>query len=165
MQSSISESVKDMRFFCGKTFFVQRVLLPTLILAQLFVGFRNPGGAYLERMLFHWPEFYCVRKAYRQEKCLNYFGHRKYVVNPRKVEVIQVHRPMEPKHGGVDLETTVLYTNHFQVGTEHSTLYGGCVGPVNGRASAKERPCFELHPVFLKVVSSLVLNCTPWCDD
>ena len=68
-------------------------------------------------MLFHWPHFYCVGEAvhYHPTKCINYFGHRKFLVNPRKVEAIQVHRPIEPKEGGVDLNVTVAHMNHFQV--------------------------------------------------
>jgi len=72
-------------------------LLPPLLLGTC----RNPGSPYLESMVFHWPHFYCVGENvhYHPQKCMNYFGHRKFLVNPRKVDAIQVHRPIEPKDG------------------------------------------------------------------
>ena len=46
----------------------------------------------VERMQLRWPEYYCVYKAkYPQDLCLDFHGHRKYVLNPRKV------RPRSPK--------------------------------------------------------------------
>lgn len=69
----------------------------------------------VERMTFHWPGAYCVlERAYPKEKCLNYHGHRKFLVNPRKVWVLEVHRPIDPIEGGVDLNTTMIRSNHFQ---------------------------------------------------
>ena len=46
----------------------------------------------VERMQLRWPEYYCVYKEkYPQDLCLDFHGHRKYVLNPRKV------RPRAPK--------------------------------------------------------------------
>lgn len=69
----------------------------------------------VEKMSFHWPDVYCVnRRVYETEECLNYYGHRKYVVNPRKVWVLEVHRPVDPIQGGVNLNTSLIRNNHFQ---------------------------------------------------
>ena len=51
---------------------------------------------------------------FRAESCLDYHGHRKYAVDPRKVVALQIHRPVLNVSQGVDLDTTVAKMNHFQ---------------------------------------------------
>ncbi|CAI5493502.1 unnamed protein product [Closterium sp. Naga37s-1] len=74
----------------------------------------------IQRMRFHWPHVYCVGEkdmGYSPDHCLNFYGHRKFLVDPRQVWAVQVHRPIEPLEGGVHLTPDVAYLNHFQVRT------------------------------------------------
>ncbi|CAI5949544.1 unnamed protein product, partial [Closterium sp. NIES-64] len=71
----------------------------------------------MKRMRFHWPHVYCVGEkdmGYSPDHCLNFYGHRKFLVDPRQVWAVQVHRPIEPLEGGVHLTPDVAYLNHFQ---------------------------------------------------
>ncbi|CAI7824440.1 unnamed protein product, partial [Closterium sp. NIES-54] len=42
----------------------------------------------IQRMRFHWPHVYCVGEkdmGYSPNHCLNFYGHRKFLVDPRQV--------------------------------------------------------------------------------
>eukprot|EP00850_Spirogloea_muscicola_P018527 SM000171S03216 [mRNA] locus=s171:63663:68907:+ [translate_table: standard] len=71
----------------------------------------------VERMPFHWPHIYCQDDKHRFEDsrlCTDYFGHRKYFVNPRLVDVLDIHKSVRPLEGGADLSTDVLRHEHYQ---------------------------------------------------
>lgn len=74
------------------------------------------GDWAIQRMLYHWPHIYCMKpKVYpRAEACLDYHGHRKYAINPRKITALQIHRPVINDSFGHDLDTTIAKMNHFQ---------------------------------------------------
>ena len=69
----------------------------------------------IERMPYHWPHVYCVNKDEfpRWEMCLDYYGYRKHVVNPRKVFALQIHRIEVPSSGGEDVDTDVARLNRW----------------------------------------------------
>eukprot|EP00850_Spirogloea_muscicola_P009710 SM000055S18244 [mRNA] locus=s55:237423:240433:- [translate_table: standard] len=69
------------------------------------------GPWMVQRMFYHWPEIYCVNKERfpAWELCLDYWGHRKYAVDPRRI-----HRTEIPQQGGVDVDAKVAKNNHFQ---------------------------------------------------
>lgn len=79
-----------------------------------FVEDRNAWP--VEKMQFHWPSYYCVAKSrgFTEYNCINYQGHRKYIINPRKVSTVEVHRPVEPIDGGVNLNASTAWINHYQ---------------------------------------------------
>eukprot|EP00850_Spirogloea_muscicola_P007789 SM000040S14801 [mRNA] locus=s40:392448:395119:- [translate_table: standard] len=74
------------------------------------------GPWMVQRMFYHWPEIYCVNKERfpASELCLDYWGHRKYAVDPRRVFALQIHRTEIPQQGGVDVDAKVAKNNHFQ---------------------------------------------------
>eukprot|EP00271_Cylindrocystis_brebissonii_P015844 TRINITY_DN38894_c0_g1_i1.p1 TRINITY_DN38894_c0_g1~~TRINITY_DN38894_c0_g1_i1.p1 ORF type:complete len:603 (-),score=115.58 TRINITY_DN38894_c0_g1_i1:556-2364(-) len=77
------------------------------------------GGekAYLERMTYHWSKHFCSEpEKYPDWKyCLEAPGHRKYILNPRKVRIAKVHEVIEPRDKGIDLSSeSELLLNHFQ---------------------------------------------------
>ncbi|CAI7932068.1 unnamed protein product [Closterium sp. NIES-54] len=50
---------------------------------------------YLERMPFHWPHIYCIgpkNAGHVEDKCINYFGHRKVIANTKLVKAMQASR-------------------------------------------------------------------------
>lgn len=71
----------------------------------------------LEQMTYHWPGHYCQNKElYPDWKfCLSDAGHRKLFVNPRKTNLMQVHKVLDPLEGGQDLSSDdEMVHNHFQ---------------------------------------------------
>lgn len=48
-------------------------------------------------------------------RCLNYWGHRKLIVDPRRVTHVENHLCIDPPMGGVDFPAEELHHNHFQV--------------------------------------------------
>ncbi|CAI5518202.1 unnamed protein product, partial [Closterium sp. Naga37s-1] len=73
---------------------------------------------YLERMPFHWPHIYCIgpkNAGHVEDKCINYFGHRKVIANTKLVKAMQVHRTIEPVDNGIDFSASSGHLlNHFQ---------------------------------------------------
>ena len=49
-----------------------------------------------------------------RELCLKWDGHRKYCINPRQVEALQIHRVMDAHKGGLNLHTSLLRMNHYR---------------------------------------------------
>ncbi|CAI5459255.1 unnamed protein product [Closterium sp. Yama58-4] len=68
----------------------------------------------VERMLQRRKNPYCLRGEDDPKVCIDYFGHRKIFVNPRKVEALYVHRTDKPSTGGVDLSTDEMYFAHVR---------------------------------------------------
>ncbi|CAI5467154.1 unnamed protein product [Closterium sp. Yama58-4] len=58
-------------------------------------------GLLIERMHFRWPHVYCMdTQKYRPEHCLDQEGHRKYILNPRKVQAAQIHIVVKTEDAG-----------------------------------------------------------------
>eukprot|EP00897_Mesotaenium_endlicherianum_P011073 jgi/Mesen1/9995/ME000072S09405 len=76
----------------------------------------GPHSWAVERLVFHEPSVHCrdPSKYPSRELCLKWDGHRKYVVNPRRIEVLQIHRVMEPAEGGMNSHTSLIRLNHFR---------------------------------------------------
>ena len=56
---------------------------------------REEGGLtgkmfFVEEALYRWPNIYCLSKIHPPEMCLDHPGHRKYIVDPRKVRAKNV---------------------------------------------------------------------------
>lgn len=72
---------------------------------------------FLERMVYRWPGHYCQNKQeYPDWKfCLDSAGHRKMILNPRKVTLMQIHRVLDPMDGGkhFNAENEMIH-HHFQ---------------------------------------------------
>ncbi|CAI6009155.1 unnamed protein product, partial [Closterium sp. NIES-65] len=68
----------------------------------------------VERMLQRRKKPYCLRGEDDPKVCIDYYGHRKMFVNPRKVEAVYVHRTDKPSTGGVDLSTDEMYFAHVR---------------------------------------------------
>lgn len=78
----------------------------------------DPSGTLwaVQRMVYHWPDVYCVNKNEypRWSLCLDYYGYRKYAVDPRKISALQIHRSEVPRSGGVDVDTDIARLNRWQ---------------------------------------------------
>lgn len=69
----------------------------------------------VEKMLFHWPHYYCTNKKDfpKVELCIDYHGFRRYAVDPRLVSSAQIHRTEVPRLGGIDIDADVARLNRF----------------------------------------------------
>lgn len=71
----------------------------------------------LEKMPFHWPGHYCqdTQQYPDWRLCLDSAGHRKMIINPRKVSLMQIHRVLDPLEGGKHLNAEdEMVHNHFK---------------------------------------------------
>lgn len=68
----------------------------------------------VEKILYTWPHIYCQNKELDANFCLDHFGHRKYILNPRKVDLIQIHKVILPAEDGVDLSVEDVHHAHYQ---------------------------------------------------
>ncbi|GJP51797.1 hypothetical protein CLOM_g10936 [Closterium sp. NIES-68] len=74
-------------------------------------------GLLIERMHFRWPHIYCMdTQKYRPEHCLDQEGHRKYILNPRRVQAAQIHIVVkgEGMGEGVDMDTDDMRLAHYR---------------------------------------------------
>ncbi|CAI7859676.1 unnamed protein product, partial [Closterium sp. NIES-54] len=81
----------------------------------------------LSRLVFRRPEVWCVRDRAEGQQidsnlCDDWQGHRKLILNPRKTEVMSIHKAREPEKGGVVLNAGTEL-RHFHL--------PGVVNPVN----------------------------------
>lgn len=57
----------------------------------------------------------CTTKRQKEEFCLGVFGHRKYILDPRKVDIASTHKIFELVDKGVDLNAkTELRNYHYR---------------------------------------------------
>ncbi|CAI5464961.1 unnamed protein product [Closterium sp. Yama58-4] len=103
----------------------------------------------IQRMFYHWPHIYCLKPELfpRAEMCLDYYGHRKYAINPRKITSLQIHRPVLNDSYGFDLDTTVAKLNHFQgyvqrVKPLNAAIEGADVNETASVAQEQQPPAF-----------------------
>eukprot|EP00897_Mesotaenium_endlicherianum_P005255 jgi/Mesen1/4758/ME000242S03933 len=68
----------------------------------------------VERMPYHWPHAYCMNKEADKDTCIDQYGHRKYIVDPRQFDNAEIHRVVRPAEGGVDMSVQVLRHHHYQ---------------------------------------------------
>ncbi|GJP51134.1 hypothetical protein CLOM_g10301, partial [Closterium sp. NIES-68] len=68
----------------------------------------------VERMVQRRKQPYCLRGEDDPKVCVDYYGHRKMFLNPRKVEAVYVHRTDKPATGGVDLSVDEMYFAHVR---------------------------------------------------
>ncbi|CAI5472783.1 unnamed protein product, partial [Closterium sp. Yama58-4] len=68
----------------------------------------------VERMVQRRAAPYCLREEEDPKLCIDYYGHRKMFLNPRKVEAVYVHRVDKPATGGVDLSVDDMYFAHLR---------------------------------------------------
>lgn len=69
----------------------------------------------IERMQFRWPHFYGAESQTEESKIvLSYPGYRKYILDPRQIRALEIHQSVDPKEGGVDLDTDVAFLNRFE---------------------------------------------------
>lgn len=69
----------------------------------------------IEPMVFHDRERYCFHDKYPdRDFCLDWQGHRKFFLNPRKSEIAEIHRVTVPMEGGVDLNSSEVRHHHYQ---------------------------------------------------
>ncbi|CAI5535535.1 unnamed protein product [Closterium sp. Naga37s-1] len=62
-----------------------------------------------------WPHAYCMNTSlYPDHLCLDQFGHRKYVLNPRRVSLAQIHVIIGGDMDGLDLPTDVARFAHYR---------------------------------------------------
>eukprot|EP00271_Cylindrocystis_brebissonii_P005131 TRINITY_DN17079_c0_g1_i2.p1 TRINITY_DN17079_c0_g1~~TRINITY_DN17079_c0_g1_i2.p1 ORF type:complete len:572 (-),score=66.48 TRINITY_DN17079_c0_g1_i2:454-2169(-) len=72
---------------------------------------------FIEEMAFRWPGHYCMGKEkYPNWRfCLDHYGHRKFIANPRKVWNVEIHKVLEPSDTGHDANSeTEIVHNHYQ---------------------------------------------------
>ncbi|CAI5532330.1 unnamed protein product, partial [Closterium sp. Naga37s-1] len=110
----------------------------------------------IQRMFYHWPHIYCLKPELfpRSEMCLDYYGHRKYAINPRKVTALQIHRPVLNDSYGFDLDTTVAKLNHFQgyvqrVKPLNATVESGNSNETASVAQEQQLPAFCSHIIHI----------------
>lgn len=85
----------------------------------------------VERMVFRLQNFSCWIKEWNPNLCWTSFGHRKYFVNPRKVEIVAVH-DIRGGAKGVNLYAGVdLWHHHFRGLGAASSLKDICNDSVN----------------------------------
>lgn len=71
----------------------------------------------VERLTFRQHDVHCRAPAkYRggARHCLGFDGHRKYVVDPRRVSICGVHRIVRPPKGGVDTDSDDVRLAHYR---------------------------------------------------
>ncbi|CAI5533275.1 unnamed protein product, partial [Closterium sp. Naga37s-1] len=68
----------------------------------------------VERMVQRRATPYCLRAEDDPKLCIDYYGHRKTFLNPRKVEAVYVHLVDKPATGGVDLSVDEMYFAHLR---------------------------------------------------
>ncbi|CAI5972106.1 unnamed protein product [Closterium sp. NIES-64] len=68
----------------------------------------------VERMVQRRSVPYCLRAEDDPKLCIDYYGHRKMFLNPRKVEAVYVHLVDKPATGGVDLSVDDMYFAHLR---------------------------------------------------
>ncbi|CAI5515968.1 unnamed protein product [Closterium sp. Naga37s-1] len=68
----------------------------------------------VERMVQRRSAPYCLRGEDDPKVCIDYYGHRKMFVTPRKVEAVYVHLVEKPATGGVDLSVDEMYFAHLR---------------------------------------------------
>lgn len=75
-------------------------------------------GFYMERMVFRRPKIYCFEEPKlpsTRALCIEWKGHRKTILNPRMISMVQVHMVVIWEGEGVDLNAeTELRHNHFR---------------------------------------------------
>ncbi|CAI7852911.1 unnamed protein product, partial [Closterium sp. NIES-53] len=110
----------------------------------------------IQCMFYHWPHIYCLKPDLfpRSEMCLDYYGHRKYAINPRKVTALQIHRPVLNDSYGFDLDTTVAKLNHFQgyvqrVKPLNATVESGNSNVTASVAQEQQLPAFCSHIIHI----------------
>eukprot|EP00897_Mesotaenium_endlicherianum_P005853 jgi/Mesen1/5296/ME000264S04321 len=69
-----------------------------------------------EKLVYHEPWVHCknTSRFRNREMCLKYEGHRKYVVQPSMINVLQIHRVMNPGKGGVNAPAKEARINHYR---------------------------------------------------
>lgn len=67
-----------------------------------------------ERMLFHWPHYFCVDGEPVDNKfCPGGRGHRYVIANPHRVKLLNKNEVLDPKEGGVELSALDVRHEHF----------------------------------------------------
>ncbi|CAI5468124.1 unnamed protein product [Closterium sp. Yama58-4] len=86
------------------------------------MGDRGTGGdvapmrpLVVEGVMYQWPHAYCMNTSlYPDHLCLDQFGHRKYILNPRRVSLAQIHVIIGGDMDGLDLPTDVARFAHYR---------------------------------------------------
>ncbi|CAI5480045.1 unnamed protein product [Closterium sp. Yama58-4] len=69
----------------------------------------------VEGVKLQWPHAYCMNASlYPNHLCLDQFGHRKYILNPRRVSLAQIHVIIGGDMDGLDLPTDVARIAHYR---------------------------------------------------
>ncbi|GJP35537.1 hypothetical protein CLOM_g20045 [Closterium sp. NIES-68] len=69
----------------------------------------------IEGVKYQWPHPYCMNASlFPDHLCLDQFGHRKYILNPRRVSLAQIHVIIGGDLDGLDLPTDVARFAHYR---------------------------------------------------
>lgn len=70
----------------------------------------------VEKLVYGEPWVHCknTTRFRNPDMCLKYEGHRKYIVQPNLVNVLQIHRVMNPAKGGVNTPAKEGRINHYR---------------------------------------------------
>lgn len=95
----------------GSKFFYTDKCTPSAIVSE-----DSPQPWSVEFLIYRQTEVHCkhVSKYGNRTHCLAFDGHRKYIVNPRKIEVCGIHAVVRPQVGGVHMSTDDVHLNHFR---------------------------------------------------
>lgn len=77
----------------------------------------DAGAFAVERTRYRWPHTYCLGNHNFTDVnyCLEYHGHRKYILNPRKVHLARIHSLTAFDGEGVDMNVeSEMRHHHFQ---------------------------------------------------
>eukprot|EP00271_Cylindrocystis_brebissonii_P005147 TRINITY_DN17095_c0_g1_i1.p1 TRINITY_DN17095_c0_g1~~TRINITY_DN17095_c0_g1_i1.p1 ORF type:complete len:584 (-),score=117.53 TRINITY_DN17095_c0_g1_i1:947-2698(-) len=123
---------------------------------------------FVEEMTFRWPDHYCMHKDKFSDWrfCLDHYGHRKLILNPRKVWCTEIHLVTDPLDGGHNANSgTELVHNHYQgvAAKVHKRAKGFVDQGIKERCS-KERVNTEdawwvYDPTVKELSESRVTNC------
>eukprot|EP00271_Cylindrocystis_brebissonii_P002894 TRINITY_DN13651_c0_g1_i2.p1 TRINITY_DN13651_c0_g1~~TRINITY_DN13651_c0_g1_i2.p1 ORF type:complete len:497 (-),score=54.21 TRINITY_DN13651_c0_g1_i2:717-2207(-) len=82
--------------------------------ANVSRGMQQPWA--VEQMVFRQADVHCknVAKYGNRTHCLEYDGHRKYIVDPRQIEVCGIHKVVQPAVGGLHTSSEDVHLNHFR---------------------------------------------------
>lgn len=67
----------------------------------------------VEVMLQRQKHIFCIGN-FDPQKCPTFYGYRKLIANPRKLELVYVHMQGRPEEGGVDMAVDELRHMHYQ---------------------------------------------------
>eukprot|EP00271_Cylindrocystis_brebissonii_P011707 TRINITY_DN29623_c0_g1_i1.p1 TRINITY_DN29623_c0_g1~~TRINITY_DN29623_c0_g1_i1.p1 ORF type:complete len:241 (-),score=3.86 TRINITY_DN29623_c0_g1_i1:194-844(-) len=127
-------------------------------------GAARENGTYISHMGYRWPGYYCQQEGHLQETkdprvCLTHYGHRKNIVNPRKVWLMAVHRVLNPMEGGHDANAhTELIHNHFQGLTHRDVRTSSPLFCLKENVQAKD-DWWVWDEFFRELVETRVVNC------